>query len=81
MFQHGVAIIGEQFRGIATMTTPARPAGRYSIGEFASPAPGFEPYALPLRLMRLKNGSLEERDWFHRIQALFANSHPVAGWT
>lgn len=72
VFQRGLAIIGEQFRGIGTMTTPPRPAGRYSIGELASQAPGLEPYALPLRLMRLKNGSLGERGRFHRIQALFA---------
>jgi hypothetical protein len=72
-FQRGIVFIGEQLRGVGTMAVPPRPAGRYSISELASRAPGFEPYALPLRLMRLKNGSLQERDRFLRIQELFGS--------
>jgi len=72
VFQRGLVFIGEQLRGVGTMSAPLRAAGHYSVAELASRAPGFEPYALPLRLMRLKNGSLEERDRFHRIQELFA---------
>ena len=71
-FQRGLVFLGEQLRGIGTMAAPLRAAGRYSIDELASRAPGFEPHALPLRLMRLKNGSLEERVRFRRIQELFA---------
>ena len=73
VFQRGIVFISEQLRGIGTMAAPPRPAGRYSIAELASRAPGFEPYALPLRLMRLKNGNLQERDRFRRIQELFGS--------
>ncbi len=71
VYQRGLIITGEQFRGIGTMAAPPRPAGQYTISELAAPAPASEPYALPLRLMRLKNGNLEERDQFRQIQNLF----------
>ena len=73
IFQRGLVFIGEQLRGVGTMAAPLRAAGRYSIAELTSRAPDFEPYALPLRLMWLKNGSLEERERFRRIQELFAD--------
>jgi len=73
VFQRGLVFIGEQLRGIGTMSTPLRAAGHYSVAEFASRAPGFEPHALPLRLARLKNGGLPERARFRRIQELFGD--------
>jgi hypothetical protein len=58
------------------MTAPATAqlqlAGRYSVAELAPQARTFEPYALPLRLALLKNGSLQECDRFHTIQELFS---------
>lgn len=72
VFQRGLVFVGEQLRGIGTTATSLRPAGRYSVAELSSRAPGFEPYALPLRLARLKNGNLQERGRFGTVQELFS---------
>jgi len=72
VFQRGLVVIGEQFRGVGSMATPLRAAGLYSIRELAARAPNFDPYALPLRLLRLKNGDLADRDRFRQVQDLFA---------
>jgi predicted ATPase len=71
--RRGLVFVGEQLRGIGTMSAPPRAAGHYSVAEFASRAPSFEPHALPLRLARLKNGSHQERSRFRQIQELFAD--------
>jgi ABC-type Mn2+/Zn2+ transport system ATPase subunit len=71
VFQRGLVIIGEQFRGVGTMAAPLRPAGLYSIRELAAQAPNFDPYALPLRLLRLKNGDQAGRHRFREVQRLF----------
>jgi hypothetical protein len=71
VFQRGLVVIGEQFRGVGTMAAPLRPAGLYSIRELAAQAPNFDPYALPLRLLRLKNGDLAGRQRFRQVQSLF----------
>jgi hypothetical protein len=72
VFQRGLIVIGEQFRGVGTMAAPLRPAGLYSIRELAARAPSFDPHALPLRLLRLKNGDLADRERFCQVQSLFA---------
>jgi hypothetical protein len=74
--QRGILMIGEQLRGIGAMGGPLRTAGRYSSAEMASGASGFEPYALPLRLARLKNGTARDRGQFRHIQALFGKLAP-----
>jgi len=72
VFQRGLMIMSEQFRGVGTLAVPLRPAGLYSIRELASRTPSFDPYALPLRLLRLKTGDLNDREQFRRVQGLFA---------
>lgn len=76
VFRRGLRVLGEQFRGVATMSAPLREVGRFGIGELSEPAPGFEPYALPLRLLRLKNGDLEQRERFRQFQELFSRLAP-----
>ena len=68
---HGMAFVAEQLRGVATGAQPPRVVGRYAMEEMVSPPRLWEPHALPLRLFRLKNGTLAERERFTRIQALF----------
>ncbi len=72
LFHRGFVFVGEQLRGVATMATAPRPAGRYSLDELSRAVPSWEPYALPLRLFRLKNGNRAERERFERIQRGFA---------
>ena len=76
MFQRGLVMLGEQFRGVATLTAPLRMIGRFAVSELSGPAPSFEPYALPLRLLRLKNGSLAEQQRFRRVQEMFHKLAP-----
>lgn len=76
MFQRGLVMLGEQFRGVATLTAPLRMIGRFAVSELSGPAPSFEPYALPLRLLRLKDGSLAEQQRFRRVQEMFHKLAP-----
>jgi ABC-type transport system involved in cytochrome c biogenesis ATPase subunit len=77
--QRGLVMISEQLRGVATMTAPLRPVGVYSIDEMSAQLPSNEPYALPLRLLRLKTGSLAERQRFEQVCQLFTNLAPGRG--
>ena len=76
LFGRGLVVIGEQFRGVATMTAPLRQAGEYDVSDLAAPVSGSEPYALPLRLLRLKTGGLAERKRYDQVRDLFARLAP-----
>jgi hypothetical protein len=71
-----LVVVGEQLRGVGTRGAPARPAGLYRWQELTSPLPRHEPYALPLRLLALKNGTPVERERYRRIQQRFAELAP-----
>ncbi len=79
VFGRGLVMLGEQLRGVATMAAPLREVGRFGVSELSSPSPNFEPYALPLRLLRLKNGDMVQRERFRRIQEVFSKLAPGRG--
>jgi predicted ATPase len=77
VLQRGLIIAGEQLRGVGATAAPLRPLGLYGIEELALGTEGFDPSALPLRLLRLKNSSsIEDRGHFRRVQELFGELAP-----
>ncbi len=71
-FDEGLAVVAEHPRGVGTGLTPARQAGVYAWDELSSPPARREPYALPLRLFALKNGTAADRSRFQRIGTAFS---------
>jgi predicted ATPase len=76
VFGRGLVMLGEQFRGVGTLAAPLREVGRFGVSELSGPVSNFEPYALPLRLLRLKNGDMAQRERFQRIQEMFSKLAP-----
>ncbi|MHB8394091.1 MAG: ATP-dependent nuclease [Candidatus Dormibacteria bacterium] len=76
IWRNGLALVGEQLRGVGTWGTALRPAGQYSWQDLSAPSPSREPHVLPLRLFRLKNGSAEDRERYGRIQEAFRTLAP-----
>jgi hypothetical protein len=71
VFGNGFVMVAEQLRGQGT----TRPAGFYAWDELVA-SPQSEPYALPIRLFALKNGSQENRARFARIVQAFESLAP-----
>lgn len=72
----GLVLVGEQLRGVGTWGAQLAPAGRYTWDDVAAPFLSRDPHLLPLRLLRLKTGSADERRRFGRIQSAFSRLAP-----
>ncbi len=76
IFAESLVIVGEQFRGLGTMASPARPFGTYDFDELFQPQAKPGPRALPLRLFGLKNGTSVDRSTYERVGEAFAALAP-----
>ncbi|MCL4544778.1 MAG: AAA family ATPase [Chloroflexi bacterium] len=76
LLNDGLIILGEQPRGLGPGGAPVRQAGWHSPEELAAPLYGHEPWQLPARLFRLKNGTAEQRCRFKSIQQTFEQLAP-----
>jgi energy-coupling factor transporter ATP-binding protein EcfA2 len=73
----GLAVLGEQFRGLGVGGTVPWRAGMYPWELPANPAPPRDPGFLPLRLFELKNGAThEERQALASVQEQFERLAP-----
>ncbi len=72
----GVVTVGEQFRGLGAGGGPPQQPGPYPWEAMASPLRSHAPWALPLRLFELKNGTPEQRRRYKAIQDTFTALAP-----
>lgn len=76
IWRAGLVLVGEQLRGVGTWGTSLPPAGIYPWDSLGNPPFSREPHLLPLRLLRLKTGSAEERHRYQRVQEAFGTLAP-----
>ncbi len=71
LLRESVLIHGESIRGFGISGTPTPVLGLYSMEQFNEVISNRNPTTLPLRLFKLKTGSLSEKQLFFQIQQIF----------
>lgn len=76
LLDDGMITLGEQFRGLGIGGTPPQQAGPYPWEVLVSPLRSRAPWALPMRLFELKNGTPAQREKYRAIQETFTDLAP-----